>query len=162
MCCPQGSTPDKLRVMNSLKTHNGFEVAACFAAARKLILIGVCAVALPACAFRDSDNDRAAGPQTFPANYRVELLAFMRSYLNDPRGIREAVIAEPVQRTVGGRLRYVTCLRYAPREAGGYSPAKERAVLYVDGRLDRLIEDGAEVCAGSTYAPFLDLEKLTR
>ena len=148
--------------MDFPKTSGGFDAAVRWAAARKLILIGLCAITLSGCAFRDSDNDRASGPQTFPANYRIELLAFMRSYLNDPRGIREAMIAEPVQRTVGGRLRYVTCLRYSAREPGGYSPAKERAILYVDGRLDRLIEEGDEICASSAYAPFPDLEKLTR
>ncbi|MBX9711419.1 MAG: hypothetical protein K2X60_10330 [Xanthobacteraceae bacterium] len=122
---------------------------------------------LAACAFRGDDGltyaqGRSDGPQTFPTDYRTELLAFMRSYLNDPTGLREAAIAEPIQRTVGGRLRYVTCLRYAAREPGGYSPAKERAVIYVDGRLDRLMEDGGEICAGSNYRPFPELEKLTR
>jgi len=44
-------------------------------------------------------------------------------------------MAEPVQRTVGGRLRYVSCLRFAPRESdGSYREVRERAILYVDGR----------------------------
>ena len=33
---------------------------------------------------------------------------------------------------------------------------------FVDGRLDRIIENAAEPCAGVAYAPFADLEKLTR
>ena len=136
-------------------------------AVRTVVLAGLCAAVLGACAFKSDDSlsyssGRPDGPQTYPNDYRTELLAFLRSYLNDPSGIRQAQIAEPVQRTVGGRLRYVTCLRYSTREPGGYSPPKERAVIYIDGRLDRLMEDGAEICAGSTYVPFPELEKLTR
>jgi hypothetical protein len=156
---------------NLLKILYGIDRAAAMACVRNavfnLILAGLCAAMLAACAFKSDDSisytsGRADGPQTFPTDYRAELLAFMRSYLNDPSGIRQASIAEPVQRTVGGRLRYVTCLRYSAREAAGYSPPKERAVIYVEGRLDRLMEDGAEICTGSAYGPFPELEKLTR
>ena len=125
--------------------------------------------ALAACAGGDDrdaafniDNGGGAN-QPFPDNYRTELLAFMRTYLNNPVGIHGAVMAEPVQRTVGGRLRYVSCLRFAPRESdGSYREPRERAILYVNGRLDRVVENAGEVCAGVVYAPFPELEKLTR
>jgi hypothetical protein len=126
-------------------------------------------VALAACAGSDDGrsitytNDRGVADQPYPNNYRTELLAFMKTYLNDPRGVHEAVMAEPVQRTVGGRLRYVTCLRFTPRESdGSYREPRERAVLYVDGRLDRVVENASEPCAGATYGPFPELEKMTR
>lgn len=108
-------------------------------------------------------DDRGVSEQPYPDNYRPEILAFMRTYLNNPVGVREAAMAEPVQRTVGGRRRYVSCLRYAARDSdGAYHGAGERAVVYVDGRLDRLIEKAAEICAGATYMPFPEMEKLTR
>jgi hypothetical protein len=101
--------------------------------------------------------------QPFPDNYRPELLAFMRTYLNNPVGIHGAVMADPVQRIVGGRMRYVSCLRFAPRESdGSYREPRERAILYVNGRLDRVAENAGELCAGAVYAPFPELEKLTR
>jgi hypothetical protein len=91
------------------------------------------------------------------------LLAFMKTYLNNPVGVHEAAVAEPVERTVGGRLRYVACLRFIPRESdGSYREPRERAILFVDGRLDRVVENAGETCAGAVYAPFPDLEKLTR
>lgn len=106
--------------------------------------------------------DRGIENQPYPTNYRPELLAFLRTYLNDPRGVRDAAIAQPAQSKVGGRLRYVTCLRYSTRKADGtYTPPKERAVLYIDGRLDRMIEEVDDICAGSTYAAFPEMEKLT-
>jgi hypothetical protein len=126
-------------------------------------------ISLAACASGDDvrsityTDDRGVANQPYPNNYRVELLAFMKTYLNDPRGVRDAAMAEPVQRTVGGRLRYVSCLRFVPRESdGSYRELRERAILYVDGRLDRMVENAAEPCAGAVYAPFPDLEKLTR
>jgi hypothetical protein len=35
-------------------------------------------------------------------------------------------------------------------------------MLFVDGRLDRIIENAAEPCAGAAYAPFAELGKMTR
>lgn len=108
-------------------------------------------------------DDRGYSNQPYPRNYRVEVLAFMKTYLNNPVGVREAMMAEPMQRTVGGRLRYVTCLRYLPRESdGSYRDPREQAVVYVDARLDRMLENPGEACAGATYAAFPELEKLTR
>src|SRR5260370_33879987 len=101
-------------------------------------------VALAACAGGDEGgsvaytDDRGLASQPYPDNYRAELLAFMKTYLNDPRGVHDGVMAEPVQRTVGGRLRYISCLRVTPRESyGGYRQLRERAVLYVNGRRER-------------------------
>ena len=39
---------------------------------------------------------------------------------------------------------------------------RERAVAYVNGRLDRLVENASEVCAGAVYAPFPEMEKMHR
>jgi hypothetical protein len=126
-------------------------------------------IALAACASSDDGgsisftNDRGVANQPFPDNYRAELLAFMRTYLNNPVGVHEAAMAEPVQRTVGGRLRYVSCLRFIPRETdGSYRNSRERAILYVNGRLDRVVENASDICAGAVYAPFPDMEKMTR
>ena len=126
-------------------------------------------IALSACAASDDSKpitfteDRGVSNQPFPNNYRAELLAFLRTYLNNPVGVRDAVIAEPAQRVVGGRQRYVVCLRYSARDSdGGYREPRERAVLFVDGRLDRIIENAAEPCAGAAYAPFAELGKMTR
>ncbi|MBR0692781.1 hypothetical protein [Bradyrhizobium lablabi] len=125
-------------------------------------------IVLAGCASSDESSSpisftSGAAVQPFPNDYRPEILAFMRTYLNNPAGVHDAVIAEPVQRTVGGRQRYVVCLRYSPRESdGSYRPARERGILFVDGRLDRTIENAAEPCAGVSYAPFSELEKMSR
>jgi hypothetical protein len=126
-------------------------------------------IGLAACAGSDEGrnetltSDRGVANQPYPNNYRPELLAFMKTYLNNPVGVRDAVMAEPVQRTVGGRLRYVSCLRFSPRDSdGNYGDVRERAVVYVDGRLDHVVEKAGEICAGAVYGPFPELEKLAR
>jgi hypothetical protein len=134
----------------------------------KHVAIVLLPIALSGCL--DSEDGRttsfmedSSATQRFPDNYRPELLAFMRTYLNNPVGVRNAELAEPVQRTVGGRVRYVSCLRFSPREADGtYRETRERAVMYVNGRLDRLAENASEVCAGAVYAPFPEMEKMQR
>ena len=135
----------------------------------KLLAVLLLPIALAACAGSDEGkpitftDDRGVAEQPYPNNYRAEILAFMRTYLNNPAGVHDAVMAEPVQRTIGGRVRYVSCLRFSPRESdGNYRQPHERAILYVDGRLDRVIENASEPCAGATYAPFPELEKMTR
>jgi hypothetical protein len=101
--------------------------------------------------------------QPFPVNYRTELLAFMRTYLNDPTNIRQAAISEPVQRYIGGIRRYFVCVRYDARDSSGrYTGVADRAALYLDGRFDRLIEKAQDFCPAQAYAAFPELERLTR
>jgi hypothetical protein len=135
----------------------------------KIAAILLLPIVLAACAGSDDGksitytDDRGVSNQPYPNNYRAEVLAFMKTYLNNPVGVHDAAMAEPVQRVIGGRLRYITCLRYSPRESdGNYREPRERAILYVDGRLDRLVENAAEPCAGAVYAPFPELQTMTR
>jgi len=126
-------------------------------------------LALAACFGSDGDRPtlmggtQAGGPQPFPDNFRSDTLALMRTYLNNPVGVRDASMAEPVQREVGGRQFYVNCLHFTPRETdGSYKAMRERAVVFVNGRADRVVDrTGAEI-AGAVYAPFPELEKMTR
>ena len=125
-------------------------------------------LALAAC--MDSEDSRSTSfledsnaNQPFPNNYHAEMLAFMRTYLNNPVGIRDAMMADPVQRTVGGRQRWVACVRYSERQAdGSHRETRERAVVFVNGRLDRVAQNSDELCAAAAYAPFPDMEKMSR
>ncbi|WP_439368884.1 hypothetical protein ACRQ5Q_17300 [Bradyrhizobium sp. PMVTL-01] len=118
-----------------------------------------------------SDGDRpsliggtqAGGPQPFPDNFRSDTLALMRTYLNNPVGVREASMADPVLREIGGRQFYVACLHFTPRESdGSYKGLRERAAVFVNGRGDRIIDRAGELCAGAVYTPFPELEKMAR
>lgn len=130
-------------------------------AAAVLVALGLGACAGPS--GNVSFVESASGAQPFPTAYRTDLLAFMRTYLNDPVGVRGAVLAEPVQRSVGGNMRYIACVRYAAKDFNGrYTPVQERGVAFVDGRLERVVDNSAELCAGANYQPFPEMEKMTR
>ena len=61
-----------------------------------------------------------------PENYRAEILAYQRSYLNDPSGIRSAAISQPALRKVANVERYVACVRFdAKGPAGAYSGVRD-------------------------------------
>jgi hypothetical protein len=100
----------------------------------------------------------------FPQNYKQDLLAFLRTYLNDPSHIRAASVSQPQLKTVGAGRRYVACVRYNARNDGKYAGSKDGAAVYVAGKLDRFL-DGKQAqpyCKDAAYAPFPELERLTR
>jgi len=101
----------------------------------------------------------------FPQHYKQDLLAFLRTYLNDPAHIRSAGVTEPRRKTVGAGERFVACVRYNARKSDGkYAGADEGAAVYVSGKLDRFL-DGKQaqpLCKDVAYAPFPELERLTR
>ena len=102
----------------------------------------------------------------YPQNYKADLLAFLRTYLNNPQGVRGAMVSPPALTTVGQGQRYVACLRYNARDIDGkYMGQKEGAAVYVSARLDRFADQPHEVkqlCSGAAYAAFPELEALRR
>lgn len=118
-------------------------------------------------------KSRWEAQNVFPEGYRRDLLAFMHTYLNDPRQVRGAAVSPPVRKDVGPGERYVVCVRYNARNTDGkYTGSKDGAAIYVSGKLDRFIEatkelnEGAafarRLCQDAAYAPFPELEKMTR
>jgi hypothetical protein len=101
----------------------------------------------------------------FPQTYKQDLLAFLRTYLNNPSHIRAASVSQPQLKTAGPGQRYVACVRYNPRNSDGkYAGSTDGAAVYVSGKLDRFI-DGKQAqpfCKDASYAPFPELERLTR
>ena len=100
---------------------------------------------------------------TRPVNYRADIVAFMRTYLNDPSGIRGAAVSEPEIKTFDSTDRYVACLRYNARRSGDqYAGPRDSLVLFLDGRLDRIVDNAREFCKSAAYQPFPELERLKR
>ncbi len=101
----------------------------------------------------------------YPANYRADILAAMHAYLNDPTGIRDAALSEPMLKTAGSRTRYIVCLRFNGKQDNGtYVGDRQIAAVFLAGRFDDFLDVAAakEPCAGAAYAPFPELEKLPR
>ena len=113
----------------------------------------------------------------YPAGYKSDLMAFLRTYLNDPTRVRGAAVSQPQRKTIGPGERYVVCVRYNARNTEGrYAGPKEGLATFVSGKLDRFfdvtkgrpdrtIDAPAEVrefCKDALFAPFPELEKLSR
>jgi hypothetical protein len=124
---------------------------------------------LGACAHHQVESDEAAAADPVnvpPVQYKPDILAAMHAYLNDPTGIRDAGIAEPpALRPVGNAKRYVVCLRLNAKKNDNtkqYAGTREMAAVFVSGRFDHFADPAKDACTGATYAPFPQLEKLTR
>jgi len=112
---------------------------------------------------KDQQRTDWAAANVYPAEYRAELIAYLRTYLNDPTGVRDAGISEPALKPVGPGERYVVCVRFNPKRAGGgYAGAKDHLVIYAGGKLDRYIETAGESCKDAAYAAFPELERIKR
>jgi hypothetical protein len=91
-----------------------------------------------------------------------EILAYQRSYLNDPTGIRSAAISRPALKNVGVGDRYVACVRFnAKGPTGAYTGVREHLVIFLAGKLDQMGLT-REQCKDAAYEPFPELERLTR
>lgn len=101
-----------------------------------------------------------------PAHYKQDLLAYLRTYLNDPTQIRGAAVSSPQRKVVGPGERYITCVRFNARKSDGkYAGSKDGVAVYMSGKLERFFDTPRQVrelCKDAAYAPFPELEKLTR
>jgi hypothetical protein len=141
-------------------------------APRRLAAFG--ALALVAACATDPGSVQVGEPNVPPARYREEILAYLKTYLNDPTGVRDAAITEPMLRNVGpgagaGTIgqrplqRYMVCVRFnAKNSAGKYEGSRDRAVMFLAGRLDTMGIARGEQCKDADWKPFPELEKLRR
>ena len=66
-----------------------------------------------------------------PQNYKSDLIAFLRTYLNNPEGVRGASVSAPASMHVGQGERYVACVRDNARDmVGKYAGQKEGAAVF--------------------------------
>jgi hypothetical protein len=124
--------------------------------------LSVALLLLGACSRMGSVDTSEDGINAYPANYQADIAAAMHAYLNDPTGIRDAAISVPVLKPVGKFTHYVACLRFNAKNGTGYAGPKEIAAVFLVGRFDQFVDVPRELCTGVTYAPFPELEKLSR
>ena len=136
-----------------------------------LLMAVSAAVALGGCATETGPSAselkaRWDAENVYPQSYRQDLLAFLRTYLNDPSHVRSASVSQPQLKYIGPGDRYVACVRYNARNSDGkYVGSKDGAAIYVAGKLDRFLDtakDVRELCKEVAFVPFPELERLTR
>ena len=131
-----------------------------------LLLLGACSSDIATFSEQRDIAARWEAQNVQPVNYKSDVLAYMRTYLNNPERVRSAALAPPLLKSIGPGDRYVACVRYNARDSDGkYMGLKEGAAVYVSGRLDRFLDQPKlthEICKDAAYAPFPELEKLMR
>jgi hypothetical protein len=142
-----------------LVSNSGRSAILCTLLAAAVILCG-CTVAR----LSHDDSDGAEDPRNpQPANYRSDILAMLRIYLNNPTEIKDASIAAPALMRIGTRDRYGICLRLNARKISGeYTGSKDYVAIFVAGRLDQLVDAKREQCLAADYQPFPEAEKVAR
>ena len=132
-------------------------------------LLTVAGLLLGACASSGltnaTDSASDGGVHAYPDNYKPDILAAMHAYLNDPSGIRDASISEPMLKEVGHGMgtRYVVCLRFnGKRDNGNYAGIKQIEAVFLAGRFEDFVDAPREPCQTATYAAFPELERLKR
>jgi hypothetical protein len=120
-------------------------------------------LALSACT-KDQLPGAERGEQTvnvFPEHYKTDITAAMHAYLNDPTGIRDAMVSPPELKEVGNANRYISCLKFSPKKnATQYAPTREIVAVFLLGRFDQFLENPRDLCKTANYAPFPELQKL--
>lgn len=143
--------------------------------ARPSALAALCALAMLAgCA--SEPKPIVSDPNSMPTNYRADIIAYLRSYLNDPTGIRDAFITEPAVRPIPGAVvgqgigqrsvaldRYMVCIRFnAKNSQGRYEGSRDRIIVFLSGQLDTMTNARGDQCKDANWQPFPELEKLKR
>jgi hypothetical protein len=126
------------------------------------------ALALGGCAGVEGPSaETVRAARMVPTNYKAELLAYLRNFLNDPSNVRNAQISQPVLGRVEGEERYLSCVRFDARNtSGSYRGSRDHLAVFFGGKLEYFVELRPEMrderCRTATYEPFPELERLAR
>lgn len=95
-------------------------------------------------------------PNTYPTNYRTQILEFLRQSLTNRADFRGAMIAQPVLKTVGDNQRYVVCVQFNANSA-----SRNKVAIYYAGMISQFIDPSPDQCGDATYQPFKELDAAT-
>jgi hypothetical protein len=91
-------------------------------------------------------------PNAFPANYKMDVLAYVRIHPVDMLDAREAYVTTPALKQLGADSRYFVCLR-----ADGRDWRKEKFVVFYAGQINQFVDAASEQCAAAEYQSFPEL-----
>jgi hypothetical protein len=137
---------------------------------RLIALLTLLATVLGACSgsevgsgfgFGQKKAETPTDSNPFPARYKTEIADFMRTYLNNPTKVKDSFIGEPVMKPVAGQPRYITCVRYNPRDDKNvYLGSQSNLAIFLNGRLNQFLPASPEMCGGLNYQRYPDIENM--
>lgn len=90
-------------------------------------------------------------PNQYPASYRRELLAYLKSNPTEIATVQEAYISAPSMKPFGLESRYFVCVK-----ASGNGEQMEKIAFLSAGKIIQFVDAG-EQCASAFYQPFPEL-----
>lgn len=126
-----------------------------FSGGRALLALAL-AVGLAGCSglSKPKPEDKApTDPNAFPADYRAQLVAFLRQSLTDRADFRGAQIAPPVLKPIGDSQHYMACMQFT-----GRGQPKTKVAIYLYGKMTQFIDATPAQCGDAAYQPFHELE----
>lgn len=125
------------------------------------VLGGCTASSLSNLSFTKEPDTPPINPTLFPARYRTEIADFMRTYLNNPTKVKDAYIGEPVIRPFAGSPKYISCVRYNPRDnKDRYEGSQSNLVVFLDGKVNQFLGADPNLCAGLSYQRYPEIESM--
>ena len=101
-------------------------------------------------------EEKPVEPNSYPENYKADLLTFLRNNPAEIERTREAYVSEPVLGQFGGSEgRYYLCFK-----AAGEGYRVEKLVIFFAGHINQYINATAERCGAAAYQPFPELSAL--
>jgi hypothetical protein len=88
----------------------------------------------------------------FPANYRTEIVTFLRQSLTNRADFRGALIAEPAMKPIGDSQHYVVCMQFGSR-----GQMTTKVGVFLSGVMTQFIDATPGQCEGAAYQPFKEL-----
>src|SRR5262245_42290716 len=97
-------------------------------------------------------TEKTVDPNTFPENYKKDVLAYVRAHPADLLNTLDASISAPALKPFAMESRYSVCL-----QANAPDSRKEKLVIFFSGRINQFIDAEGGQCSGATYHPFPEL-----
>jgi hypothetical protein len=95
-------------------------------------------------------------PNTYPTNYRADIVNFLRMSLSDRALFRGAMIAQPVLKPIGDSQRYMVCV-----QLNSHGQILNKVAVYVGGRLQEFVDSTPDQCGAVAYSSFPELAAAT-
>lgn len=127
-------------------------------AVRAAVLASLVVIGAAGCStFNKSKPAPVVDPNTFPANYRLQIASLLTTMLTDRADFRGALIAAPVLKPIGPAdhpdQHYVVCLAL-----NGHNERRVKVVYYLEGIPTQFIDAAPGQCDAAAYQPFTELE----
>jgi hypothetical protein len=93
-----------------------------------------------------------ANPDVAPTDYRNQIATFLSMVLIDRADFTNAQISAPALEQAGASQHYIVCVLF-----NGRNEHREKAVIYLAGNINQVVDAQPGQCAGAAYQPFTEL-----